>query len=47
MKIRYYIDPETKQPHIYNHGVRAKMKLKMYYESRGKIVRVVKDLACL
>ncbi|MBU4344333.1 MAG: DUF4258 domain-containing protein [Desulfobacteraceae bacterium] len=21
MKIRYYIDPETKQPHIYNHGV--------------------------
>ena len=21
MKIRYYIDPETKEPHIYNHGV--------------------------
>lgn len=21
MKIRFYIDPETKQPHIYNHGV--------------------------
>ena len=21
MKIRYYIDPETEQPHIYNHGV--------------------------
>jgi len=21
MKIRYYIDRETKQPHIYNHGV--------------------------
>ncbi len=21
MQIRYYIDPETKQPHIYNHGV--------------------------
>ena len=21
MKIRYYIDPEIKQPHIYNHGV--------------------------
>ena len=22
MKIRFYIDPETGQPHIYNHGVR-------------------------
>ena len=22
MKIRFYIDPETEQPHIYNHGVR-------------------------
>ncbi|KAF5413801.1 MAG: hypothetical protein C5S49_07695 [Candidatus Methanogaster sp.] len=22
MKIRYYIDPETDQPHIYNHGVK-------------------------
>lgn len=22
MKIRYYIDPETGQPHIHNHGVR-------------------------
>jgi hypothetical protein len=21
MKIRFYIDPETKQPHIYSHGV--------------------------
>jgi hypothetical protein len=21
MKIRFYIDPETKQPHIYNHAV--------------------------
>lgn len=21
MKIRYYIDPETKEPHIYNYGV--------------------------
>jgi len=21
MKIRYFIDPETNQPHIYNHGV--------------------------
>ncbi len=21
MKVRYYIDPETEQPHIYNHGV--------------------------
>ena len=21
MKIRYYIDSETKEPHIYNHGV--------------------------
>lgn len=21
MKIRYYIDPETDVPHIYNHGV--------------------------
>lgn len=21
MNIRYYIDPETEQPHIYNHGV--------------------------
>ncbi|HMA85137.1 MAG TPA: DUF4258 domain-containing protein [Desulfosalsimonadaceae bacterium] len=21
MKIRFYIDPETKQPHIYNHDV--------------------------
>lgn len=21
MKVRFYIDPETKQPHIYNHGV--------------------------
>jgi hypothetical protein len=21
MKIRYYIDPETEQPHIYNHDV--------------------------
>ena len=21
MKIRYYIDPETKQPHIFNHGL--------------------------
>lgn len=21
MEIRYYIDPETEQPHIYNHGV--------------------------
>ena len=21
MRIRYYIDPETEQPHIYNHGV--------------------------
>jgi hypothetical protein len=21
MKIRFYIDPETEQPHIYNHGV--------------------------
>lgn len=22
MKARYYIDPDTEQPHIYNHGVR-------------------------
>jgi len=22
MKIRFYIDPETEQPHIYNHGIR-------------------------
>jgi len=22
MKIRFYIDPETEQPHIYNHGVK-------------------------
>jgi hypothetical protein len=22
MQIRFYIDPETEQPHIYNHGVR-------------------------
>ena len=22
MKMRFYIDPETNQPHIYNHGVR-------------------------
>ena len=22
MKIRFYIDPETDQPHIYNHGIR-------------------------
>jgi hypothetical protein len=21
MEIRYYLDPETKQPHIYSHGV--------------------------
>ncbi len=21
MRIRFYIDPETEQPHIYNHGV--------------------------
>lgn len=21
MKIRFYIDPETEQPHIHNHGV--------------------------
>jgi hypothetical protein len=21
MNVRYYIDPETKQPHIYRHGV--------------------------
>lgn len=22
MMIRFYIDPETGQPHIYNHGIR-------------------------
>ena len=22
MKIRFYIDPKTEQPHIYNHGVK-------------------------
>ena len=22
MKIRFYVDPETEQPHIYNHAVR-------------------------
>lgn len=22
MRLRYYIDPDTGQPHIYNHGVR-------------------------
>jgi hypothetical protein len=21
VKIRYYVDPETREPHIYNHGV--------------------------
>ena len=21
MRVRYYIDPDTQQPHIYNHGV--------------------------
>jgi len=43
MKIRFYIDPETKQPHIYNHGV-SESEVESV-KSRVKIVRDVKDLA--
>lgn len=46
MKIRFYIDPETKQPHIYNHAVNES-EVKSVLKSRVKIVRGVKDLAWL
>jgi len=41
--VRYYIDPETTQPHIYNHGVEEN-EVEEVLKSQEKIVPVVKVL---
>jgi len=39
MKVRYYIDPETGQPHIYNHNV-AESESRRYSPAPARIGRV-------
>jgi hypothetical protein len=42
MRVRYYLDPETGQPHIYEHGV-TEMEVEQVLRSRGEDVRAGGD----
>ncbi len=38
MKVKFYIDPETGQPHIYNHGV-TEAEARQVLERPGSVLR--------
>ncbi len=44
MRLRFYHDPETAQPHIYNHGV-TEREVAEVLRSPGEDMRAAKDRA--
>jgi hypothetical protein len=41
MEVRFYVDPETGLPHIYNHGVSEAEVLQVLRKSRGRSIEAI------